>query len=239
MAIHIGCSGWHYLHWRGNFYAKETKIKDFMGRYIEKFNTVEINNSFYRLPSEKTLMLWREKVQEDFTFAVKASRYITHTKKLQDSDEAFQTFFNRMSILGHKLGPILFQLPPKWNYNDARFKEFVGNLPPHQKYVFEFRNNNWLREEVFEILHKHDMGFCIHDMPGSQTPEVITSKIIYIRFHGSQGKYQGSYSDKTLDGWANKIQQWKKDHQIYIYFNNDIEGFAPENALKLQELINN
>ena len=97
----------------------------------------------------------------------------------------------------------------------------------------------FLREEVFETLRKYDIGFCIHDMPGSQTPEIITSRIIYIRFHGSQGKYQGSYSGKTLEGWANKIHQWKKDHHLFIYFNNDIEGFAPENALQLQRIINN
>ena len=239
MTIHIGCSGWHYLHWRGNFYPAETKTADFLKIYFKHFDTVEINNSFYRLPTENAVNSWQESVPKNFTFSVKASRFITHNKKLKDSGESFQLFFNRIHLLSNKLGPILFQLPPKWNYNGDRLEEFLAGLPSGNDYVFEFRNYTWMNEEAYTLLRKYRAGFCIHDMPESATPEVVTSKTAYVRFHGNGEKYSGGYSDDTLETWAEKILVWNEKHiKVYVYFNNDIGGFAPKNALTLKAMIN-
>jgi uncharacterized protein YecE (DUF72 family) len=239
MSINIGCSGWHYLHWLGDFYPSGTKPADFLKIYYEHFDTVEINNSFYRLPTEKALESWRDQAPKNFTYAVKASRYITHNKKLKDSGESFLLFFNRVSLLHNSLGPILFQLPPKWKFNGARLEEFLSTLPVRNKYVFEFRHYDWIRDETFELLRKYKVGFCIHDMPDSATPEIITSKIAYVRFHGSGQKYSGGYSDEVLKQWADKIIAWRKNRiNVYIYFNNDIGGFAHRNALTLKNLVN-
>jgi len=239
MAIHIGCSGWHYLHWRGNFYPESAKPNEFLKLYLNHFDTVEINNSFYRLPTEKALLDWKQSVPKNFIFSVKASRFITHNKKLKDSRDSFQLFFNRASLLGNQLGPILFQLPPKWNYNGIRLEEFLSALPRGNDYVFEFRNRDWLREEMFALLRKYHSGFCIHDMPDSVTPERIIGKTAYIRFHGSGEKYGGGYPDEILDQWAAKLVDWHKSHvKVFVYFNNDIGGFAPKNALTLKRLVN-
>lgn len=238
MAIHIGCSGWHYRHWRNNFYPDEIKPRDFLKCYASRFNTVEINNSFYRLPSEQALALWRDSVEQKFIFAVKASRYITYNKKLLDAKDSFSLFFDRISLLGDSLGPILFQLPPKWKFNAERLETFLSTLPKSNRYVMEFRHQDWVCDQAFELLEKYQIAFCIHDMPGLFMPEKITARHIYIRFHGSDGKYQGSYPSTILESWARKIYKWhqqKKD--VYVYFNNDIEGFAPQNALMLTEMV--
>jgi uncharacterized protein YecE (DUF72 family) len=239
MNIYIGCSGWHYLHWRSQFYPAEAKPVDFLSLYLKHFDTVEINNSFYRLPSPSTLMNWKNTVPSDFKFSVKASRFITHNKKLKDSADSFALFFNRIALLGDSLGPILFQLSPQWKYNGERLKEFLSQLPLGNKYVFEFRNHDWMREEAFVLLQKYQATFCIHDMAGSQTPEILTSKTAYVRFHGPKGTYEGGYSGAILKHWAYKIIEWRKNNiQSYIYFNNDIGGFAPKDALRLKRLIN-
>lgn len=240
MSVHIGCSGWHYPHWRGNFYPKDSKSNDFLKLYITSFDTVEINNTFYRLPSEKAIFTWRDAVKPDFKFAVKASRFITHNKKLKDSGKSFQIFFDRVMLLGPHLGPVLFQLPPKWNYNGIRLEEFLAILPKGIDYVFEFRNRDWIRDEAFQLLQKYNVGFCIHDMPDSKTPELVTGNAAYLRFHGPEGTYQGGYHATVLKYWARKIQQWDKmGVRVYAYFNNDIGGFAPHNALMLKAFVEN
>jgi uncharacterized protein YecE (DUF72 family) len=239
MTVHIGCSGWHYLHWRGDFYSTNAKPSEFLDVYLKYFNTVELNNSFYRLPTEKALLSWREAVPNTFSFSVKASRYITHNKKLKDSEDSFLMFFDRITLLADRLGPILFQLPPNWKYNGERLAEFISTLPSKNNYVFEFRNPDWLRDEMFELLRKNKVGFCIHDMPDSSTPEIITSNIAYIRFHGNGAKYSGGYSDDVLYEWAKKIIKWNNNHiHVFVYFNNDIGGFAPRNALTLKRMVN-
>jgi uncharacterized protein YecE (DUF72 family) len=239
MTIHIGCSGWHYKHWLGDFYPAGTKPAEFLSLYLKYFDTVEINNSFYRLPTENALETWRDSVPAHFHFSVKASRFITHNKKLKDGDDSFLLFFDRIKLLKDRLGPILFQLPPNWKYNGERLKEFLMNLPCGHDYVFEFRNRDWLREEMFDLLRKYHIGFCIHDMPESLTPEVVTAKLVYIRFHGNGAKYGGGYPDEILEQWAKKIMAWNKDRiKIFVYFNNDIGGFAPRNALTLKDMVN-
>lgn len=238
MAIHIGTSGWHYRHWLGPYYPPGTPADRFLKLYVRDFKTVEINNSFYRLPTAETFSAWRDSVPKGFLFSVKASRFITHNKKLKDSGDSFRLFFDRVKVLGDRLGPVLFQLPPNWKYNGERLEEFLSSLPRGPSYVFEFRNRDWMRDEVFVLLDRHGAGFCIHDMPYSKTPEIVAGKVVYVRFHGPEGKYQGSYPDAVLMEWTDKLREWsRKRKQVYCYFNNDIGGYAPRNALTLMGMV--
>jgi uncharacterized protein YecE (DUF72 family) len=238
MSILIGTSGWHYRHWVGTYYPPKTPARLFLDLYLRDFATVELNNSFYRLPAPEALAQWRDAVPARFRFAVKASRFITHFKKLKDSEGSFRLFFDRVRVLGGRLGPILFQLPPGWHYDGARLRDFLASLPRGPRYVFEFRDRDWYRDEAFALLDRSGAGFCIHDMPDSASPEAVTGKLAYVRFHGPTGKYQGSYPDRDLARWAAKMRAWSERRiPVYAYFNNDIGGFAPKNAKTLMALL--
>ena len=164
--IHIGTSGWHYDDWKGPFYPEETPAEQMLSYYAGHFGTVEINNSFYNLPAEKTLKNWGSTVPKDFLFAVKASRYITHMKKLKDPQEPVGNFLERIGALDRHLGPILFQLPPNWKCNGARLGDFLKFLPDNRKYVFEFRDPSWFTGEIFSLLDEAGAAFCIYDLAG-------------------------------------------------------------------------
>lgn len=237
MAIHIGTSGWHYAHWKENFYPKGTRPANYLEFYSQRFSTVEVNNSFYRLPSEQTLQCWANVVPKHFRFSIKASRFITHNKKLKDAPESFTLFFDRIKTIAPSLGPILFQLPPRWKYNGERLEEFLQSVSPQLNYVFEFRNPDWIRDEAFAILKKYNASYCVHDMPETLSPVLTTSNIAYIRFHGPSGNYSGSYPDTHLSEWAQRLLGWEQQGiDSYIYFNNDIGGHAPRNATTLAKL---
>ena len=235
---HIGTSGWHYDHWRGVFYPgglAKSKWLDFYARY---FSTVELNNSFYHLPSENAFLTWRDSASPDFIFAVKVSRFITHIKKLRNVAEPLQNFLARVKLLKQKLGPLLYQLPPNMKRNDELLESFLSILPSGLQHVFEFRNESWLEEEVFELLHRYNAGFCVFDMPGLTTPLVATADFAYIRFHGSTWMYGGCYSEEELERWAGRIAELSRDLKAtYIYFNNDAEGFAVRNARTLAQML--
>lgn len=237
--VYIGTSGWHYKHWFGLFYPDKLPAKEMLSFYAQHFSTVELNNTFYNLPAASTFEMWRETSPVNFTFAVKGSRFITHMKKLKDPRSSTAKFFAGVEILGEKLGPILFQLPPRWNLNIERLAEFLESLPKEHLYVFEFRDPSWLVREVFELLRKHNAAFCIHDLAGEQTPLEITSDFTYIRFHGpGKAKYAGSYSPAQLKEWADRIGRWRRELSgVYVYFNNDIGGHAFRNAKQLTELV--
>jgi uncharacterized protein YecE (DUF72 family) len=238
--IQIGTSGWHYEHWKGPFYPEDLSKQAFLDYYAEHFHTVEINNSFYQLPSEKALIRWRDSVPPGFIFAVKASRYITHMKKLKDPEEAVSIFLERISILGEKLGPILFQLPPKWNFNPQRLEAFLKGLPPGYTYTFEFRDSSWFDPRAYDALGKHGATFCIYDFAGRLSPKKVTSGLIYIRLHGPSGPYQGQYDEDTLAGWADDLlNRAKEGKEIYCYFDNDQAGYAAQDALRLKAMIEN
>lgn len=238
MSVLIGTSGWHYRHWVGDYYPPRTPAEAFLDLYKRDFPTVEINNSFYRLPSPGSLETWRDAVPARFRFAVKASRFITHFKKLKDGGDSFRLFFDRVRVLGPRLGPILFQLPPGWHYDGKRLSEFLSGLPRGPRYVFEFRDRDWYRDEAFALLERAGAGFCIHDMPDSASPEVVTGKLAYVRFHGPAGKYRGSYTHAQLAAWAGRLRAWEaKGASVYAYFNNDIGGYAPKNAKTLLALL--
>lgn len=206
--------------------------------YTERFDTVELNNSFYRLPSKAALENWREETPAHFCFAAKASRYLTHAKKLKDPEQGIARFFDRIEVLGSKLGPILFQLPPQWPVNTERLAHFLDALPSGHRYAFEFRNETWSTAEVEEILRSHDAAYCIFDLAGYRSPLFVTANFVYVRLHGPGGKYQGSYPDSALKHWADLISEWKSHRKhVYLYFDNDDSGYAPQNALKLKQLL--
>lgn len=236
--IHIGTSGWYYKHWKGPFYPDDLSEKDCLDYYAEHFHTVEINNSFYQLPKEKTLIRWHNNVPFGFVFAVKASRYITHMKKLKDPEGPVSNFLGRMGELGDKLGPILFQLPPNWSLNVRRLQAFLKVLPTDFKYAFEFRDPSWFQTEVYDALGEHGASLCIYDFDHRLSPKEVTADFIYIRLHGPSGPYQGQYETVVLEEWAVDFSVWAKEgKEIYCYFDNDEAGYAAQDALKLKAIV--
>jgi uncharacterized protein YecE (DUF72 family) len=232
---YIGTSGWHYEHWRGLFYPENLAKARWLEFYAGHFTTVELNNTFYRLPSENAFSTWRESTPADFTFAVKVSRFITHIKRLKSVGEPVDKFITRAGILGNKLGPLLYQLPPGMHRNDDRLKSFLSALPSAMKHVIEFRHESWLDEEVFDTLRRHNVGFCIFDMQDVTCPVVATADFAYIRFHGSTGLYYSCYSDEELMGWAKRLKDLAQNLKtVYIYFNNDAGAYAVSNARTLR-----
>ncbi|MBI2329337.1 MAG: DUF72 domain-containing protein [Chloroflexi bacterium] len=231
---YIGTSGWYYEHWRSKFYPEKLAKAKWLEFYCGHFATVEVNNSFYRLPSEAAFATWRNSSPANFTFSVKVSRFITHLKRLRDTGEAVEKFIARAKILGEKLGPLLYQLPPNMPRNDDVLESFLSILPGGIKHVFEFRHQSWLEDRVFEILHQHNVGFCVFDMPSVNCPLLATADFAYIRFHGSAALYGGCYSDEELASWAKRLANLAGNLKaIYIYFNNDAQAFAVRNALTL------
>ena len=236
---YVGCSGWHYEHWRGLYYPGELPKPRWLQFYARQFNTVEINNSFYRLTSEKAFTVWRESTPGDFVFAVKVSRFITHIKRLRNLGSAVENFLSRADFLGEKLGPLLYQLPPNMKRNDEVLQSFLSSLPPKYHHVIEFRHESWIHDAVFDILREHNTGLCVFDMPGFSCPLVATSDFAYARFHGSHGLYSSRYTDEELSQWAEKIARLGQNVKAsYIYFNNDAEAFAVENAITLKRFLN-
>lgn len=236
--IHIGTSGWHYKHWTGTFYPEGTKDTEQLSYYIESFKTVEINNSFYNLPASKTFKDWATATPAGFIFAVKGSRFITHMKKLKVLKSNISKFLLRAEKLGKKLGPVLFQLPPKWKVNPGRLADFLSKLPPGHRYTFEFRDPTWYRDDVYELLREHNCAFCIYELAGHLSPEEVTADFVYVRLHGPGKKYQGDYPAATLRKWARRCRQWQKEgRDVYIYFDNDQAGYAAFDAQELAELV--
>ena len=237
MPLHYctGTSGWHYDHWRDRFYPEKLAKAKWLEFYADHFNTVELNNSFYRLPSEAAFANWYNSSPPDFIFAVKVSRFITHIKRLRNSEEPVDTFITRAKGLGEKLGPLLYQLPPNLHRDDERLESFLSILPPGMKHVVEFRHQSWLEDSVFEVLHKYNVGLCIFDMPDISCPLVATADFAYIRFHGSTGLYSSCYSNEELADWAKRLTNLAANLKaVYIYFNNDAEAFAVRNAVTLR-----
>ncbi len=235
---HIGTSGWHYNHWRGVFYPDKLPPKDWLDFYSRRFDTVEINNSFYRLPQESTFDIWRQAVPPEFCFAVKASRFITHVKRLKDSAEPVRTLTGRVSRLENNLGPLLYQLPHNFHRDTERLESFLLLLDKNQRHVFEFRHHSWMENSVFDLMRKYNAGFCIFDMPGFTSPLLATADFAYMRFHGHNDLYTSCYPDAELSHWANKLRDLSSGMDaVYIYFNNDNGGFAVENALTLRKYL--
>lgn len=237
MTIRIGCSGWNYRHWRGLFYPQGLPVRRWFEHYGSLFDTVEINNSFYRLPPESTFAAWAEQAPPGFLYAVKANRFLTHQKKLKDPEEPIDRMLSHVRHLGDTLGPILYQLPPRWQLDLARLRDFLALLPGDLSHVFEFRDPSWLTDAVYALLDEHGAGFCTHDMPGLNPPRIATGRIAYVRFHGAGGKYWGRYGEAALVDWCEWLQaETANGRHAYAYFNNDWNGDAIEDALALQRI---
>jgi uncharacterized protein YecE (DUF72 family) len=234
--IRIGTSGWNYSHWRGRFYDKGLPQDRWLARYAEEFETVEINNTFYQQPDPGSFRDWHDQVPGGFLFSVKAHRFITHMKKLKDPEDPLRRFFKSIAPLKKHLGPLLYQLPPHWKKNVARLDEFAEHLPARKIHVIEFRDADWLAEDVFETLQTHQISLCIHDLLPDH-PRRLTGAIAYLRFHGTTGKYHGRYGKRALKRWCGWIREAAAKRDVYVYFNNDTEGHAIEDARTLKELL--
>ena len=237
--VRIGTSGYHYKHWVGKFYPKGLKPQRMLAFYAQRFDTVELNNSFYRLPSREAFENWHGSTPKGFCFAVKASRYITHMKKLKDPQSGLSNFLPRAEALGSKLGPIVFQLPPHWNCDIDRLAEFLEHLPKEHRYSFELRDRSWHTEKVYDLLRRYNAAFCIYELAGFRSALEITADFTYIRLHGPKEKaYQGSYSRTSLMKWATCIRKWRDElKSVFLYFDNDEAGYAARNADQIKRLL--
>jgi uncharacterized protein YecE (DUF72 family) len=237
MEKYIGCSGFHYKDWKGRFYPESIRPDGWLGYYSEIFNSVEINNTFYKIPEVKTLRSWIDQTPPGFRFSVKASRYITHMKKLIDSKPHVARFYKSIDPLKKKLGAVLWQLPASFHRNDIRIEAFCRNLDNSFTNILEFRHISWFEKEVYTLLSAFDVSFCSISAPGG-LPDVFedsTSKI-YLRFHGKEDWYRYNYSNEELDIWKNKIVK-SSAKLCYIYFNNDYNAYAVENGIKMKGLL--
>lgn len=238
MAFWVGTSGWVYPHWKGVFYPANLPSRDWLSFYSSHFRTVEINNSFYRLPSEDAFKSWAQSTPQGFLFSVKASRFITHVKKLNVTTEPVERFLERARLLGPKLGPILFQLPPGWSCNPERLEAFLELLPADLPFAFEFRDESWFNERVYALLEKKGVALCLISLPGFVCPVKVTAPFVYIRMHGSGTVYGGLYSLEELSYWARLAKNFLKEGlDLYVYFNNDAFGFAVRNAAEFIEML--
>ena len=244
----IGCSGWHYKHWRGIVYPEKMPTSAWLRDYTARFPTVEINNSFYRLPSEETFASWRAQVPRGFLFAVKASRFLTHIKRLREPEEPLERLLSHARPLGPTLGPVLYQLPPRWFPDEERLRLFLEALPeritPNSRYrlrhVMEFRDPRGYDPWVIDLLEKYNVALCLHDMPGSESPLLITGPFVYLRMHGHGKKYGGSYPDDVLAEWGEWIADTLRGgRDVFTYFNNDMSGYAVRDATRLRAIVDN
>jgi uncharacterized protein YecE (DUF72 family) len=235
----IGTSGWHYDHWKDVFYPNDLSKANWLSYYSKHLNTVEINNSFYQLPSTDTLQQWKQTVPDSFVFSMKASRYITHMKKLKDPESSLKKFIKAADPLDNRLKVLLFQLPPKWRRNVDRLNAFLDALPDSYQSVFEFRDPSWWHEDVYDLLNTHGAGFVIFDLKGQTSPHTVTSDLVYIRLHGpSDQPYTGSYTPQALTAWRDRMLQWQSEgRSVYCIFDNDDRGYAVKNALELVHLV--
>jgi uncharacterized protein YecE (DUF72 family) len=236
--VRIGCSGWQYRHWRGRFYPLDLPADRWLEHYAAAFDTVELNNSFYRLPEPEAFGAWRRRTPDGFLFAVKASRYLTHLKRLREPREPLDRLWSRAERLGDRLGPMLYQLPPRWHLDVSRLEQFAAALPSRRRQAIEFRDPSWYGREILALLDEHRVALCLHDMPGSATRPEPIGPFVYVRFHGATGKYRGGYSSQMLSAWATRMVDWANAGcPVYAYFNNDAGAHAVRDALRLREMV--
>lgn len=236
--IWIGTSGYVYRHWRkGVFYPPALRARDELDYYAERFRTVELNSPFYRLPTAETFARWRDTTPDDFQFAVKASRFITHIKRLRDVGNELILFMERANELSSKLGPVLFQLPPNQQIELNRLADFLKLLSTDQRWVLEFRHPSWHTREVYQLLTNHGVALCIPVGGGLYPDRITTAPFTYIRMHRGQ-EPAGGFTEDELRSWAGQVRALvKAEKDVYVYFNNDWEGFAIRDGVRFKELL--
>ncbi len=238
-AAHVGCSGWNYRSWRGTFYPQGLPARRWLECYAERFDTVEVNTTFYRLIARTAVEGWVRQTPASFLFAVKASRYLTHVRRLAGIDDGVTRFYERIEPLieARRLGPVLWQLPENFHRDDERMAGALRALPPG-RHAFEFRHASWFAEEVYALLRGQGVALVIGDHPDRpfQTFE-ITADFTYVRFHYGRRGRRGNYSHSELEEWARRLDEMRRSVELFAYFNNDWEAFAPRNAATLQELL--
>jgi uncharacterized protein YecE (DUF72 family) len=233
--VRIGTSGYQYKHWKGLFYPGDLPQKRWFAHYSNQFDTVELNNTFYRLPAAETFDAWRKQAPKGFLFVLKFSRYGSHLKRLRDARATIDIFLERACHLQDLLGPILVQLPPHWNVDVPRLRDFLEAAPRSVRWAVEFRDSSWLCDDIFAVLETHGAALCIHDMIRNH-PRTITADWVYLRFHGQ--RYNGCYSAASLQAEARWIQEQRAaSRDVYAYFNNDIGGHAVTNAADLRRYV--
>jgi uncharacterized protein YecE (DUF72 family) len=238
--VRIGCSGWNYRSWAGDFYPRGCPPRRWLEHYATVFDTVEVNNTFYRLPKRDAVARWVEQTPPGFLFTVKSSQFLTHMKRLTDMEQGVQRLWERLEPLleSPKMGPVLWQLPESFKRDDERLAHALERLPPGH-HAFEFRDPGWFAPDVLALLREHDVALAIGDRPDRPwQPHEITADFTLVRFHhGARGR-RGNYSDSELQAWARRIAGWRDaGTAVFAYFNNDWEGFAPRNARRLQQLV--
>ena len=233
--IRIGTSGWQYADWAERFYPRGLPKSQWLAFFSARFATVEVNNTFYRLPNEQAFVRWRRETPADFVVTVKASRYITHIRRLRDSEDAVKLFWTRCRGLGDKLGPVLFQLPPRFPADTQRLREFCRHLPKTMRAAFEFRDTSWEVPETYRILEEAGAAFVLADSPGARVPEVVTGGWSYVRFHKGTRRNPG-YTRAKLARWADRIAAMAAS-EVFVYFNNDTGGAALRDAARLRQLL--
>jgi uncharacterized protein YecE (DUF72 family) len=230
--VRIGCSGWNYPDWRERVYPKGLPARSWLEYYATLFDTVEVNNTFYRLPSRSAVAGWVERTPNEFVFTVKASRYLTHIKRLTDLERGVERFYESIEPLveSGKLGPVLWQLPGNFSRNDDRLASALERLPTG-RHCFEFRHASWFAPEVYELLRGRDAALVIGDHPQRpfQTLE-LTAAWTFVRMHHGRRGRNGNYSERELEEWRARIAAWRAQVDVYVYFNNDWEGYAVKNA---------
>jgi uncharacterized protein YecE (DUF72 family) len=234
--VHVGCSGWSYDDWRGVLYPEGLPRRRWLERYAEVFDTVEVNATFYRLQKEEAVEAWADQVPGDFVFAVKASRYLTHMKRLRDVSQGLERFWRTIEPLRrrHRLGPVLWQLPENFERDDDLLGEALRQLPP-ARHCFEFRHPSWFAKAVRDLLEAHGASLVIGDDRRRPLPDASpVGPVAYLRLHyGSRGR-GGNYSDSELDVWRRRLAAWRTRREVFVYLNNDWSGFAPRNAQRLR-----
>lgn len=234
----VGTSGWHYGHWRGIFYPRRLPPDRWLSWYAGCFDCVEVNNAFYRLPEAGVVRQWARSVPPDFRFAVKASRYITHVKRLHDCAPAVDRFLGRVRALGVRQGPILFQLPGRWRPDPGRLESFLRILPAGLAAAFEFRDPRWHSAEVAALLRAHGAAFCVYHAGEQRAPLWVTAPFAYVRMHGPDGWYAGEYGRTRLGWLVDWLAQLRREgRSAWVFFNNDAGGRAVRDALALRALL--
>ena len=243
--LRIGCSGWNYKTWKGTFYPADLPPSRWLTHYAAVFDTVEANGTFYRLPETSTFAGWRRETPAGFVMAIKASRFLTHMKRLREPEEPLERLLSRAAALGPRLGPLLYQLPPDFQLDLERLEWFLRALPRslpgtrrRLQHVLEFRHPSWYVGETRQLLERHQVALCLHDKSGSVVSEGAGGRCTYVRFHGTSGHYHGSYGDPALRRWAARLaEDWRAGRHVFAYFNNDPHAVATANATRLRELV--